>query len=375
MKKIPTLASLLLLVHFSDAQTVIVPKSDTPSPAISGIALPFSDARHAAMGNAGLATSHDYTDIFYNPARTAFAETRYGFFSTYNNNKWLNNLVSDMYIFKAGVNYKLPNNQSAISLNFTYFNQGVFQYTTSTGASLGNFNSYDWALGINYAKKLSPKLSLGVGLKYVKSLLFTGSINGTQYNPAETIAADISIFHQSNDSTKFINVNYGIYISNLSGRVSYGGTELNYIPTNLGIGISPKINITKNISYTLSIDANKLMIPTPIYNSTTGRLIQPTTAIGGILGSFSDAPGGLEEELQEIVWSIGGEFWFNNKFALRGGKFIESSYKGGRHFNTVGVGMKIINKINVDLAYLHNQSNSSPIGNLWRANVTFGIGK
>jgi hypothetical protein len=373
MKKITTLLFSILIVQFSNGQTVFVRTSDTPSPSIAGIALPFSDARHAALGNAGVSTSPDYADIFYNPAKTAFAETRFGVYSSYNN--WLSNLVSDMYLFRAGVNYKLPDNRSAISLNFTYFNQGLFQSTSATGQSLGNFNSYDWALGANYAKKLSPKLSLGVGLKYVKSSLFSGTIGAFQGNPAETIAADISIFHTGTDSTKLINLNYGVYISNLSGRVSYGGTELNYIPTNIGIGISPKINITKNISYTLSIEANKLMIPTPVYNATTGRLIQPTTAIGGIIGSFSDAPGGLEEELQEIIWSIGGEFWFNKKFAIRGGKFIESVNKGGRNFTTFGVGAKIINKINVDLAYLQNQSDNSPLGNMWRANATFGIGK
>jgi Type IX secretion system protein PorV len=372
MKKITTLASLLLFVQFLQAQTVIVRESGTPSPVMAGIGLPFSDARHAALGDAGVATSPDYADIFYNPAKTAFAETRYGFYSS--GNKWLNNLVSDMYLIRAGVNYKLPDNNSAISVNFTYFNQGAFQATSSTGQTLGNFNSYDWALGANYAKKLSPKLSLGVGLKYVKSVLFSGTIGGFQGNPAETIAADISIFHQSNDSTKLVNLNYGIYISNLSGRVSYGGTELNFIPTNLKIGIAPTIKISKNSTFTLALDANKLMIPTPTYDI-NGKQIPTKTAIGGILGSFSDAPGGFNEELQEIIWSIGGEFWFNKTFAIRVGKFIESEKKGGRNLTTFGLGAKIFKKINVDLAYLHNQSNDSPLSNLWRANVTFGLGK
>jgi hypothetical protein len=372
MKKITTLAFFLLAIHFSKAQTFTVRESGTPSPVMAGINLPFSDARHAAIGDAGVATSPDYADIFYNPAKTAFSETKYGFYSSYN--KWLNNLASDIYLFKGGVNYKLPDNRSAISINFTYFNQGAFQTTSPTGGSLGNFNSYDWALGANYAKKLSQKLSLGVGLKYVKSALFSGASNGTQLNPAETIAADISIFHQSNDSTKLINLNYGVYISNLSGRVNFGGTAENFIPTNLRIGVAPTIKISKNNSFTLAIDANKLMIPTPVYDN-NGKLIPTKTAIGGILGSFSDAPGGLSEELQEIIWSIGGEFWFNNKFAIRAGKFIESENKGGRNLTTFGVGAKIIKKINVDLAYLHNESSNSPLGNLWRANVTFGLGK
>jgi hypothetical protein len=372
MKKITTLVSLLLFVQFLRAQTVTIKESGTPSPAVAGLVLPFFDARHAALGDAGVATSSDHADIFYNPAKTVFAETRYSFYSS--GNKWLNNLVSDMYLIKSGINYKLPDNRSAISVNFTYFNQGTFQATNSNGQSLGNYNSYDWALGINYAKKLSPKLSLGVGLKYVKSVLFSGTISSFQGSPAETIAADISIFHQSNDSTKLVNLNYGIYISNLSGRVSYGGTELNFIPTNLKIGIAPTIKISRISTFTLALDANKLMIPTPTYD-TNGKQILTKTAIGGVLGSFSDAPGGLEEELQEIIWSIGGEFWYKKTFAVRVGKFIENENKGGRNLTTFGLGAKIIKKINVDLAYLHNQSNDSPLGNIWRANVTFGLGK
>ena len=367
MKKFTTLALLLLFVQFLNAQTAQTSRSEIPSPSIPGLNVPLFDARHAALGDAGVATSPDYADIFFNPAKTAFAETRYGVYNSYNMGS--DNSLNNVSLFRAGVNYKLPNNRSAISVNFTHFNN-----TNPTLSGLGFFSSYDWALGANYAKKLSPKLSLGIGLKYVKSVLLTGIINGIQTNPAETIAADISIFHQSNDSTKRINFNYGVFISNLSGRINYGGTESNFIPTNIKIGIAPTIKISKNNTFTLAIDASKLMVPTPTFG-TNGRLNQPSTAIAGILGSFCDAPGGLSEELQEIIWSIGGEYWYKNTVALRIGKFIESENKGGRNFTTFGVGVKIIKRVNVDLAYMKNEQIDSPLGNLWRGNVTFGIGK
>jgi hypothetical protein len=287
-----------------------------------------------------------------------------------------------MYSIKLGVNYKLPDNRNAISVNFNYFNQNFFLNTNPSGQVLEKFNSYDWVLGANYAKKLSSKLSLGIGLKYIQSSLYLGSILGTKINPAEAIAADISIFHQSNDSTKLVNFNYGLYISNLSGRISYGGTTSNFIPTNLKIGIAPTIRISKNSTFTLAIDANKLMIPTMKIDS-TGRLISPKSAISGILSSLGDAPGGLKEELQEIIWSIGGEYWYKNSVALRFGKFIQSESKLGRNYITFGVGLKIIKRVNIDLAYLHDESDNlkssiplySPYGNFWRGNVTFGIGK
>ena len=178
-----------------------------------------------------------------------------------------------------------------------------------------------------------------------------------------------------------INVNYGVYVSNISGRVSYSGASEHFIPTNLKIGIAPTIKISKSSAFTLTIDANKLMIPTPVYNS--NRIPIPAkTAIGGILGSFSDAPNGLQEELQEIIWSIGGEYWYKNTLALRVGKYIEYNNKGGGKYTTYGVGLKIKKRVNVDLAYLHDESYIwyfrklyAHRGNIWRANITFGLGK
>jgi hypothetical protein len=377
MKKIIfTLIILSSIIQFSNGQTPVIVSNPNriPSPAMTGLGFYPADARHAALGEAGVATSHDQADMFWNPARTAFADTRFGLYSAYEPH-WLKNLVSDMSFIHIGSYYKFKNNRSAISVNYTNFNHGLFQATDQNRQSLGNFSSNEWALGINYSKKLSPNFSLGVGIKYLKSNLLQGlntlSVYGYQFEPATTIAAEISVFHQDTDSTKLINLNYGVYISNLSGRVSYGGSESNFIPTNLKIGIAPTLNIDKYNTLTLAIDANKLMVPTPDIN---GKM--PTsTAIGGILGSFGDAPDGLKEELQEIIWSMGLEYWYDKKIAIRIGKFIESDNKGGRNFTTFGLGAKIIKRINVDLAFMKNEQVISPVGNLWRANITFGIGK
>ena len=372
MKKFTTIAILLLLGHFAKAQVIIIKESGTPSPAVGGLALPFTDARHAALGDAGAATSTDYADIFYNPAKTAFANKKFGFYGSYPSLYSSKN--SDLA--RIGAYYKIPKNKGSVSINYTSFNF----YCPPNANCLPM--PFDWALGANYAKKLSAKFSYGLGLKYIQSsfvdLSYIGSI---QLKPAKTIAADISIFHQSNDSTKLININYGVYISNISGRINYGGKEENYIPTNLRIGIAPTIKISNNSNFTIAIDANKLMIPTPTYDN-NGRLIPTKTAIGGILGSFSDAPGGLKEELQEVTWSIGAEYWYKNKFALRIGKFIESENKRGGNYTTYGVGLKIIESVNIDLSYLNDVSNNlfnrklyGTNGNLWRANITFGLGK
>jgi hypothetical protein len=62
--------------------------------------------------------------------------------------------------------------------------------------------------------------------------------------------------------------------------------------------------------------------------------------MSGMLGSFSDAPGGGKEELQEVMLSIGAEYSYQNQFFARAGYFYESKYKGDRRFLTVGLGVK-----------------------------------
>lgn len=268
MKKYTKIVILLLLAHFSKAQAVIIRESGAPSPAVGGLALPFSDARHAALGDAGVAMSPDYADIFYNPAKTAFATSKFRFYGSYPNfySSQNTNLLQNNYLARVGAYYKIPNNRGALSLNYTSI-KSDFNYSPNASYV---YSSFDWALGANYAKKFSRNLSLGIGLKFVRSTLSLGVVNGMQTQPAETVATDISIFHQSSDSTKLVNFNYGVYVSNLSGRINYGGIVSNFIPTNLKIGIAPTIKISKNSSFTLVIDANKLMIPTPKFDS-TGR--------------------------------------------------------------------------------------------------------
>ena len=62
--------------------------------------------------------------------------------------------------------------------------------------------------------------------------------------------------------------------------------------------------------------------------------------VSGMIQSFYDAPGGSEEELREINYSTGLEYWYNEQFALRTGYFFEHDTKGGRKFYTFGAGMK-----------------------------------
>jgi hypothetical protein len=365
-------ASLMLGLTMSAANvfaqstvTTTPSESGVPSPAIASLII-TPDARSAGMGDAGVALSAgdgDANSIFWNPGKMPFATKDIGVSLSYA--PWLRQLVNDMAILNFSFYKKIKNNQ-VIGASIHYFDQGLFQATDNTGQSLGNFNSKEYAISVSYSRKLSEKLGLGVNIKYINSSLFSGTVNGTSVQPASTVAADIGLFHTSKSDKKW-NTNWGLMIQNITGRVSYGGSTANFVPTNLKLGIATTNMIDAHNRFTLTADINKLMIPTPTY--VNGKIVETGTAIGGILGSFGDAPGGFSEELKEINLSLGGEYVYNDMFAARAGYYFENADKGGRKYFTAGFGVRLEKKYGLDFAYLIPATGGSPLAQTLRLSL------
>ncbi len=192
------------------------------------------DARAAGMGDVGAAVSSDVNSIFWNPAKLAVAENNLGFSISYS--PWLRNIANDMALYNIS-GYKKTAGDQAFGFSIIYFDQGVFQATSSTGTSNGNFNSKEYALTGSYSKKLTKLLSLGVNLKYINSnLLGSYQASTVVIQPAQTVAADIGLFWNKTNSKSW-NTKYGLTLSNISGKVSYGGSDKTFIPTNLRAGM------------------------------------------------------------------------------------------------------------------------------------------
>jgi hypothetical protein len=368
-------ASLMLGLTMSTATifaqtTVPLTESRVPTPAIPSLLI-TPDARAAGMGDAGVATpaaDGDANSIFWNPGKLPFSGKDMGVSISYT--PWLRQLVNDMALLNGSFYKKIKNNQ-VIGASIHYFDQGLFQATDNNGVSLGNYNSKEYAISLSYSRKLSEKLGLGVNIKYINSTLLSGlsttSALGFNVQPASTVAADIGLFHTSKSDKRW-NYNWGVMIQNISGRVSYGGSESNFIPTNFKAGIAAVNTIDAHNKLTLTLDINKLMVPTPVKNS-NGTLSQPSTAIGGILGSFGDAPDGFGEELKEISLSLGGEYVYNDMFAARVGYFHRSADKGGFPYFTAGFGVKLEKKYGLDFAYLIPSSGGSPLAQTLRISL------
>ena len=92
-----------------------------------------------------------------------------------------------------------------------------------------------------------------------------------------------------------------------------------------------------------------------------------------MIQSFSDAPGGLKEELNEYNICFGTEYWYAEKFALRLGLFYEAATKGNRKYITVGAGLKY-QKVTVDAGMLIPLVQSHPLQGQLRFSLLFELG-
>ncbi|MBU78583.1 MAG: hypothetical protein CMD29_00465 [Flavobacteriales bacterium] len=340
------------------------------------------DARAAGMGDMGVATSADEFSQQWNPAKYPFNTNNEGFAISYT--PYLSKLVNDIFLGNVTY-YKKLNERSAWATSFKYFSLGDIQFNEIIGGTIvdqGIEKPNELTLDISYSLKLSELFSMSVVARYIRSDLKLSSDSDS--SSANSIGIDISAFYKSK-SFEFSGMNSilrsGINISNIGPRLKYDvGGRQNFIPTNLKVGTGLQMNIDDDNSITVNLELNKLLVPTPIAffdqnNEFIGYKQPDFGFLKGIIESFSDAPEGFKEELQEIAWSLGFEYIFKNNFSLRTGYFNENKYKGSRRYITFGTGF-LINQMNFNVSYLFSTSNvRSPLENTLRFSLAFNIGE
>ena len=346
------------------------------------------DSRHSAMGEVGAATSPDANSQFHNPSQYAFVEGKFGLGLSYS--PMMRQLVDDIYLAYLSGFYRIDSHQVIGSL-LRYYSLGEININSQDHVKMATTKPGEYAFDLSYSRKLSDHFSGGVTMRYIRSDL-TGGIAGSQagsesYNAGNAFSTDVSFYYTSGSergpdevtATKAFSA--GINLSNIGSKISYDqGTNKEFLPANLRIGASYFIPLNERNTLSWSVDVNKLMVPTPSYQTntgTSGTLITRTSTkntpvISSIFSSFTDAPGGLKEELRECTFSTGIEYWYINRFALRGGYFNEASNKGDRKYFTTGIGVKM-EVVSLDCSYAISVSRFSPITNTIKFTLLFNI--
>jgi hypothetical protein len=352
-------------------------------------AVPFllisPDSRAGGMGDVGVATSPDANSLHWNPAKYSFIDQEVGFAVSYV--PWLRNLVPDINLsYISG--YKKLNKNEVIAMELRYFTLGDITFTDVIGNNLGQYKPSEFAIGSSYSRKLSDQFSLAISARYIYSNLTGGqSAGGIATNAGQSIAADVAGYYVKDIriAKKDMELAFGANISNIGNKISYTETSTrDFIPINLRLGTALNADLDEYNKISFAFDLNKLLVPTPpIYNDSINDQIDfgkdpNVSVVSGIFQSFGDAPGGFNEEMREINFSIGTEYWYDNQFAIRAGYFNEHNTKGGRKFFTFGSGVKY-NVFALDFSYLINASRAingnNPLANTMRFTLTFDFGQ
>ena len=340
------------------------------------------DARAGGMGDVGAATDPDVASQYWNVAKYPFTISRAGVSLNYT--PWLRKLVSDMNLAYL-VGYYRIGDHSAVSTSLRYFSLGEVQTnynSTGQGAAI-TVNPYEMSFDAGYSLMLSEKFSIGTAVRFIYSDLkadYTDDVT-----PGSAFAADLGAYYQDyvNIGQRECQLGLGLNISNIGSKISFGGDNNSYfIPTNLRLGASLMVPIDEYNRITFAADANKLLVPTypkirdgespTDFDARVQKEYYDVSSISGIFKSFGDAPNGFKEELQEIQWSLGAEYVYNDKFTLRAGYHHESENKGNRKYFTVGAGFKM-NVFSLDAGYVISTAATNPLDQTLRFTLTFDM--
>jgi hypothetical protein len=341
------------------------------------------DSRGGAMGDLGVATSPDLNSQNWNAAKYVQMKEKAGVTTSFT--PWLRSLVNDINLAYLAGYYKFDKKQ-AISASLKYFSMGEIVFRgEDPNENWGTGNPNEFSIDVGYSRLFSDYFSGALVMKFIRSDINGGNVPGQQYNPGYSYAADLGFYYQHPLSLKKLDgeIAWGFCFSNLGSKISYTeGSDKQFIPANLRLGVRYTLEVDEYNSISASVELSKLMVPTPptYKDSSVNGVIVPVIVAGrptpsslpqSWIQSFYDAPGGFKEEMKEIIYSVGLEYWYRQQFAIRGGYFHESAMKGNRKYFAAGIGLKL-NVFSIDYSYLISTSGrSNPLANTMRFTLGF----
>ncbi len=336
------------------------------------------DARAAGMGDVGVATDPDVNSQYWNPAKYPFCISRAGVSLNYT--PWLRQLVNDIDLAYVAGYYRIGD-YSAVSGSLRYFSLG--EVMTSTEENAMSVKPYEMSIDVAYSLMLSDYFSIAAAIRWIYSDLRYDYTEDS--SPASAFAADLALYYNNyfTMGSRECQIGLGMNISNVGSKITYyGDNRSQFLPANLRIGASLMVPVDEYNRFSISADANKLLVPTvPLQNegeSATdyrNRVIEEyndVSSISGIFKSFGDAPGGFKEELEEIQWSVGAEYVYHDQFSLRAGYHHESENKGNRKYFTVGGGFRM-SVFSLDVGYVISTAQSNPLDQTLRFSLAFDM--
>lgn len=373
-----TLIAAFLLLTTAVLPSFADEKENMFNPVTTAVTSQFiaPDARAGGMGDIGAATDPDVNSQYWNPAKYPFCIARAGVSLNYT--PWLRQLVNDIDLVYASGFYRIGDYQ-ALSASLRYFSLGE----VSLRSTEETIKPYEMSFDVGYSRMLGENFSAAVALRFILSDITYDYSSET--SPGKAFAADIAMYYNRYfmAGNRECNLALGLNISNIGSKISYGGDDNSeFIPTNLRLGLNVMIPLNEYNRISFAADANKLLVPTypkqadgeteEAYLNRVQKDYYDVSPIAGIFKSFGDAPNGFKEEMQEIQWSVGLEYTYNDRFILRGGYHHESANKGNRKYFAVGAGFRM-SVFSLDCGYIISTAQSNPLDQTMRFTLGFDL--
>ncbi len=371
---------IMLLVVCSSASVLAQDKQNMFNPvntSVTSLAI-APDARGGGMGDIGVATEADVYSQYWNPAKYPFNVARAGVGISYT--PWLRKLVNDINLANLAGFYRIGD-YSAVHASLRYFNLGEV-YIDGYDDNM-TIKPYEMAIDAGYSRMLSERFSMAVNLRFILSDIkydYTAESSAGKAFAADIAMYRLGYFMAGNRECSF---GWGLNISNIGSKISYGGSDNSeFIPTNLRLGCNITIPFNEYNKFSIGAEMNKLLVPTypkkeedeadEDYEERVQKDYYDVSSIAGIFKSFGDAPGGFKEEMQEIQWSLGAEYTYNDRFMLRAGYHHEAENKGNRKYFTVGAGFHM-SVFTIDASYVFSTAQTNPLDQTMRFSLAFDL--
>ncbi len=251
------------------------------------------DARSAALGGSVTSMEGNSASIFYNPASVSRQTSLFNI--SFTNTQW----IADINYIHAAITFAPSNGLYGIfGVSLLNVDYGAFDQTIigPDGGSLdvGVYKPSALAVGLSYSRALSEKFAVGGDIRYVYQNYGAGHVVGGDYDNYETQKIDLDVISFDFGvlyKTGFRSLNFGMSIRNFSQEIAYV-EESFQLPLTFTIGLSMNLIDFTNIN--------------PAKHSL-------------LVAVDAEHPRDNKELLR-----LGGEYTFNNTFALRVGYITNS---------------------------------------------------
>ncbi len=345
-------------------------------------------AAASGMGETGVATLPDLFSQHNNSAKFPFMDNKTGVgfsFPFYGvlSPGWLSSVARNYRLMYLSGFQKLDDN-NCLSLSVRYSAPGDSSIFNDLGEIIIKRSPEEFAFDFGYSFRFSESLSGAVTLRSIRSDI--SGMKTVGLHPVMSgfaLASDLSLYYYfKKPRSRFLDDVYtaGIILQNVGSRIAYEQNVAgNFLPTLLKLGAGYTWNFSVKNYLHISAEVSRWMVPAPVsgnlLHDSTGvyggtGLVADKTVVGGMISSFTDAPGGLSGELKEVMISVGTEYKMMDWMKIRSGFFYENRDWGNRRYFTFGTGL-LFKQIGMDLSWLVPVRKDHPLSGTRKISLVF----